>query len=329
VCADKTILTAHTFYVNCTDIHSFPITRLGFREWDNHTTMPSDTNDTSEEYKVPGVGKFSHGDYNLTHQHWVQQIVNSGYFGMHDTESAEAFHKKCMRLPSERVRHLGQRRTQESMLRYLMKDLVFTELKDNLLPTADTRAQMANAGVHLPLRCVLGHRECNLAMGRALDSVATQQSVLHQELRLARVEILDLLCAKFNMPRTMRSYALLEELGWSFGQKLIMPGGPTYWATDSAYTWYTDSEVRGRRDCFILEGSEITTVTLPGGRQERRTTALCCQAICFVKLTNVDLLRGRVHIPYDIECEIRGMSVIELSVPYLLEICADFKHFPM
>jgi hypothetical protein len=311
---DKNILTAQTLNINRTDIHSFPITRLDFREWDKHTTMPSDTNDTSEECRVPGVGKYTHGDYNLTHQHWVQQIVNSGYFGMHDTESAEAFHKKCMRLPSERVRHLGPRRTQEAMLRYLMKDLVFTELKDIVLPTSDTRAQMANAGLHLPLRCVLGQRECNLVMGRALDSVATQQSVLHQELRLTRVEILDLLCAKFKMSRTTNSYALLEVLGWSFGQKLIMAGGATYWATDSAYTWYTDSDVRARRDCFILEGTETTTATLSGGRQERRKTALCCQAICFVKLTNVDSLRGRVHIPYDIECEIKGMSFIALSV---------------
>ena len=90
-----------TLNINRTDVHSFPITRLDFREWDKHVTMPSDTNDTSEECRVPGVGKFTHGDYNLTHQHWVQQIVNSGYFGMHDTESAEGFHKKCMCLPSE------------------------------------------------------------------------------------------------------------------------------------------------------------------------------------------------------------------------------------
>ena len=66
------------------------------RGWDNHTTPESETEDTSDELRVPGVGKFTHGDFNLTHQHWVLQIVNSGYFGVHDTEAAEAHHKKCI-----------------------------------------------------------------------------------------------------------------------------------------------------------------------------------------------------------------------------------------
>jgi hypothetical protein len=206
------------------------------------------------------------------------------------------------------------------MLRYLMKNLVFTELKDIVLPTSDKRKQTANAGVGLPLRCVLGQRVCNLAMGRSLDSVVMQQSVLHEELRLARVELLDLLCAKLKMSRTTHSYAILENLDWSFGQKLIMAGGDTYWATDSAYSWYTDSDARNRRDCFILEGTETESVTLPGGRQVRRETALCCQAISFLKLNNVNSLRGRVHVPYDIECEIKGAVFIHLSVQYFFPI---------
>ena len=280
------------------------------RGWDNHTTPESETEDTSDELRVPGVGKFTHGDFNLTHQHWVLQIVNSGYFGVHDTEAAEAHHKKCMRLPAERVRHFGPRRTQESMLRYLMKGLVFDELKKLVLPARETIIQTSNASVGLPLTVVCNRRVCKLTMGHHLDSVAVQESVLHEHVRLARVELLDLMCAKLNMPRTQRSYTVLENLDWSFGQKMIMTGGGTYWATDSAYSWYSDEDARNRRDCFILEGAEPTTVTQPGGRQVRLETALCCQAVCFVKLTNIDSVRRRIYIPYDIECEINGDSLI-------------------
>ena len=42
----------------------------------------------------------------------------------------------------------------------------------------------------------------------------------------------------------------------------------------------------------------------------RLKTALCCQAICFVKITNMDRLRRHVHVPYDIESEIRGADLI-------------------
>ena len=182
------------------------------RGWDNHTTPESETEDTSDELRVPGVGKFTHGDFNLTHQHWVLQIVNSGYFGVHDTEAAEAHHKKCMRLPAERVRHFGPRRTQESMLRYLMKGLVFDELKKLVLPARETIIQTSNASVGLPLTVVCNQRVCKLTMGHHLDSVAVQESVLHEHVRLARVELLDLMCAKLNMPRTQRSYTVLENL---------------------------------------------------------------------------------------------------------------------
>ena len=297
-----------------------------FREWDKHTTTPSDTENTSEEFRVPGTGRFTHGDYNLTHQHWVEQIVNSGCFGMHDTEAAEAFHKKCMRLPAERVRHYGPRRTQETMLRYLMKDLVFNELKQAVLPPSDAGKQTANAGVGVRLRFVCGQRACNLVMGRSLDSVTTQESVLHEEVRLARVELLDLLCSHLNMPRTTRSYAVLEHLDWSFGQKMTMTGGGTYWATDSAYSWYSDQNARNRRDCFILDGTQTKKVTLSDGRQVRRETALCCQAICFIKLDNIDSVRRRVHIPYDIECEIKGAVFTQLSTHFFFNINTDFLH---
>ena len=304
------ILSVQTININCI-IHYTPDPHIVFREWDKHKSLPSETDDTSDEFRVSGLGKFTHGDFNLTHQHWVQQIVNSGSFTLADTQAAEAFHKHCMRLPSERVRHLGARRTQQAMLRYLMKNLVFAELKDLVLPTGEGRPPPTpHPGVRLPLQFVHRGRVCNVAMGRSLTAVVTQRSMLHEEVRLARVELLDLMCAKFDMPRTQYSYAIFECVDWTFGQKLILPGGKQLWATDSAYSWYSDENSRNRRDCFILEGTEPAVATLSNGRQVRLRTALCCQAICFVKITNMDRLRRHVHVPYDIESEIRGADLI-------------------
>ena len=218
-----------------------------------------------------------------------------------------------MRLPSQRVWHYGPHRTQDAMLRYLMKNLVFAELKDLVIPDRAGLTPTPNAGVGLPLQFLHRGGVCNVAMGRSLVSVASQRNILHEEVRLARVELLDLMCAKLNMPRTQYSYAVLECLEWTFGQKLTLPGGEQYWATDSAYSWYSDHTSRNRRDCFILDDSESAPVTLPNGRQVRRQTALCCQAICFVKVTNMDRLRRHIHLPYDIESEIRGEVLLRLS----------------
>ena len=95
----------------------------------NREEHASETEDTSDEMKVGGDGKYSHGDICLTHQHWVDQIISSGSFAVHDTEGAEAAHRTCMRLASIRVRHSDVATTKESMLDYLTKDLLFTSLQ--------------------------------------------------------------------------------------------------------------------------------------------------------------------------------------------------------
>ena len=89
----------------------------------------SDTGSTSDENNVGGDGKYSHGDICLTHQHFVDQLIASGHFAVHDTEGPEAAHKVCMNLASTRVRHLDVVTTKSSMLRYLCRDLLFTTLK--------------------------------------------------------------------------------------------------------------------------------------------------------------------------------------------------------
>ena len=95
----------------------------------NRDEDASDTESTSDEREVGGDGNYSHGDKCLTHQHWVDQIISSGAFAVHDTEGPEAVHKVCMRLASSRVRHLDVVNTKESMLDYLKKNLLFTSLQ--------------------------------------------------------------------------------------------------------------------------------------------------------------------------------------------------------
>ena len=52
----------------------------------------SETDSTSSDEEVGGLGKFSHGKYGLVHQHWVWQVICAGAFSVHNTEGPEAHH---------------------------------------------------------------------------------------------------------------------------------------------------------------------------------------------------------------------------------------------
>ena len=306
-CTGKCILSVQTIFFNCTGKYLLSAQIIIFgccfhRDWDKHETPSTDTDDTSQEYNIGGLGKYSHGHFSLTHQHWVMQVTSGGSFRVHDTQAAEAYHKLCMHLPAERVRHSSHYHTSVAMLKYLLNRMVFNEIKEVVIPTS-SRPRTPAPGVRKPLHFLWSDRVCTVTMGRNLSSVKMQQRILHEEVRIARVELLDMLCQKFNMPHTTSSYTALEQLDWVFGQKLIMPDGRIFWGTDSSYTWYTDETTRRRRDCLILDGKESIPVTLPNGDVELRDTALCCQSICFIKLGNMFALQD-VSLPYDIECEI-------------------------
>ena len=100
------------------------------RGWPKHLVEEdSATEDTSAEFMVGGWGKYSHGSIALVHQHWVDQVISAGSFGVHCTEAAEAHHKISMRLSSNRVRHSRPNRTQTSMLKYLLRHYLFESLR--------------------------------------------------------------------------------------------------------------------------------------------------------------------------------------------------------
>ena len=88
----------------------------------------TDTASTSDDCIVGGLGKYSHASIGLSHQHWVEQVISAGSFGVHCTEAAEAYHKTCMRLASRRVKHLRPNLTQQSMIEYQRRFNLFETL---------------------------------------------------------------------------------------------------------------------------------------------------------------------------------------------------------
>ena len=248
--------------------------------------MPSgtDTDSTADSDRVGGLGKYCYGQHNLVHQHWVSQVESAGGFNVHDTEGPEAHHKLCMVLPAARVRHFSNvNATQENMHNYLLHGLLFKSLHKKVWPSPYQCNYRERANrVFSPLR--------GDPMGRELTSVLKQATLIHPEVRVARVELLDLFCAKFRLPTTNASYKLFERVEWVFGQKLIRHDGEVYWATDSQYSVPTDGRLRRRRDNLLLCGDEPYDVVLPDGRAVKRDTRLCCRAICFITLKYVSRL---------------------------------------
>ena len=146
------------------------------RGWRNHLEDDSDTQDSSDEVKIGGLGKYSHGSLCLVHQHWVEQVISGGSFGVHCTEAAEAHHKKSMRLSSNRVRHSRPNRTQQSMLRYLLRHYLFDSLRMQQLVPSTRRQQTPTTDlVQLPLPLI--HTEMRqrvVCMGSCLHETHNQ-----------------------------------------------------------------------------------------------------------------------------------------------------------
>lgn len=244
--------------------------KLYSKEWPDFSTPNTDTDDTDEEDSTGGFGYYSHGYFMLQHQHWVDQIISAGCFGLHCTQSAEAKHKECMHLASVRVRHLDINSTQSSMLRYLYLRTLCQDLTKTFSVVTPVRTRNYSWG----LRSIF----LQLKTRDRFASVAFQETILHPEARLARVELLGLLCNKFGLADTRGSYSRLEVLSYDCGQKYIRQNGKPLWATDSNY--FSDGRKnRRRRDILFIKGNERI-----GGGVTRN--ALCCEAVMFLKVSN-------------------------------------------
>ena len=120
-------------------------------------------------------------------------------------------------------------------------------------------------------------------LGRDFHIPAMQGKFLHPEARVARVELLDLVCNKLVLPNSIPSYHFLASLDWTFGQKLTN-GREAFWATDTQYPYFGGSGRCKRRDIVSLDETENTDVYLPDESIVVKETRLCCEIICFVTI---------------------------------------------
>ena len=267
------------------------------------------TEDTASDRDTGGLGLFSHGSKSLSHQHWVEQVLRAGSFGLHCTEAAEANHKTCMRLASYRVRHLGDEKTKSNMMDYLCWHNVFQELQQLHFPPIPPRlvASSSEKLIKVPLREVIRSEDGTttlqvVSMGDELSSVQQQSRFLHEQVRVAKVELLDLLCEELDLHMNVESYNLLATLDWKFGQHLVAPGGRSYWSTDTQFPHKGGYGIRHRRrDVFQLCGSEWASVTLPDGTVVQKQTGLACESLCFIQLSGPTLTSMR--IPARLMCD--------------------------
>ena len=77
----------------------------------------------------------------------------------------------------------------------------------------------------------------------------------------------------------------------SFGQRLVMPKGTSFWATNEKYFTSVNDGRGARRDVLVLHGTESAPES--GGGQQN---ALCCLAVCFVTISNLFQIRSHFSL---------------------------------
>ena len=223
-----------------------------------HKGPISDTDGTDSDHDVGGLGRFSHGNIALTHQHWRVQVKCAGSFNVHCTEASEANHKTSMSLPSTRVRHLRKSYTQGEMQKYIQLNTPFEDIRDvHEFNTPPSVATTRTPGVFVTLTEITPFGPALVSMTN-LASRDTQSSFIHPEVRVTRVELLDMLCLKMGLPKTLGTYGLMNILRWHLGQKLVTRHGIHYWSTDSSYNFGGDNSKQGRRDVLLFQGYVYT-----------------------------------------------------------------------
>ena len=86
------------------------------------------------------------------------------------------------------------------------------------------------------------------------DSQVFQSTLLHDEVPVTRVELVDLLCDQFKLPKTRDIYLKFERLDFVFGQKYTTASATHYWTTESSYTYADAFGRKSRRDRFSIKG---------------------------------------------------------------------------
>ena len=200
------------------------------------------------------------------------------------------------------------------MLRYLFLRTLFEDMKQFDTRPGIPPLRTLSFGVRVAL--------CPMQTAERFSAVTFQESFLHREARIARVELLDLLCDKLAIPKTRSSYSRLEMLRYDVGQKFIRSDGLVLWATDTKYLPSTKG-CHQRRDILLLQGSEqINTTT---------HNALCCQAVIF--LTISDFVLSGLTVPISVQDEMTQDSVTFILgrwfAPHDTVIDRDSLHRPI
>ena len=244
------------------------------------STSQSDTDETDDESDLGGF-HYSHGVLSLIHQHWVEQVILAGSFSVHCTQSTEAAHKKSAKLASARVRFHHKSKTLHNMLTYLGIYTVFEHLK-SFFPDPPKGNPICPIvyGVKVLLGPLMNDD------GR-FTTQRFQSTLLHEEIPVTRVELMDLLCDQFKMPKNLQTYNLFEALTFSFGQKFTTSSGKDFWATDSRYSYSNAVGRNVRRDRFFVKGVVTKSYRRGDGRRVERINSLCAEAVCFLRVSGL------------------------------------------
>lgn len=193
------------------------------------------------------------------------------------------------------------------MQEYLKNTYLFDSMVEDDNPSV-VRAIPSRPGLRSPLTC---------DMGTDFASPTVQRAFLHPELRMARFELLDLLCNQFQLPKTPASYVLLQHLEFRFGQQLVRTDGNIYWATDSQYfRTLGGATPRRRRDILCVHGFETVTKRQTDGSRTLVKNALCCQAVCFLVLRGVStFLHPRGRLPPEV---LQRVSVVDDTLTFVI-----------
>lgn len=262
------------------------------------------------------------------------QLISSGAFNVHSTQSSEAAHKHNMHLAISRVRHLQVNKTQKDMSKYLRDHYMFEQLKwtVNTTTPAVTPTRRIAGGIHsqlFELNCDGDRVPTTMSVdGLEFRQPQFQKKILHPEVRLARVEILDLLCDQLGLPPIPASYSLLGHLEFTFGQCLRRDDGTVFWATESRYTFATDANAtrRGRRDILCFDGVERKTYQRDGS-PVILSDALCGEVVCFMRTLNMQYIKP-VASRYDSDADTHTWLLVRWFEPHnTLE--RDSQHRPV
>lgn len=215
--------------------------------------------------------------------------VFAGGFNVHCTQSAESVHKLCMHLASARVHHRDLSSTKSAMLRHLLLRYLFEDMQQ--LDTRPRLPPLRRLNLRTPphgVRCEL----CRFDTAEKFTEQSFQEKFLHRQARIAKVELMDLLCDKFEMSRSLGSYERLEQFRYFMGQNLVRRDGMKLWSTGTKYPSNKRGKERG--DILRIEGHE---------RVGHTNNALCCEAIAFLTVTGLD--HADFPIPQSVKNEVQ------------------------